>query len=209
MARLAKNAHLAEMALSLVKTGPLVQDGWVESNLKGQSIDRDGKPIPWITYPAFDFLSARLPKIDSVFEYGSGNGTLWWASKCEQVRAVENDSEWYQKMKKTMPHNVELFFAEIATGTSYEDQILIDERSYDVIIIDGRHRNNCMTQALKRIRPHGVIVLDNSDRPEYSQGIKQLTDSGFRKIEFSGFCPIVNFKSQTAIFYKNQNILGI
>lgn len=44
---------------------------------------------------------------------------------------------------------------------------------------------------------------------EYEEGVCLLNNSGFRCIDFSGFCPIVNFKSQTSIFYKNNNILGI
>lgn len=203
------NIKLLRAAISLVKKGPLVQDGWVRSNIESQSVDRDGTPIPWITYPAIDFLSERLPRLENVFEYGSGNGTLWWATTAKRVRAVENDPEWYKKMKKLIPPNVELYLEDTTTGTGYEEKVLVDECRYDVIVVDGRRRNRCMTQSLSRIKLNGVIVLDNSERPEYVKGIKQLTDNGFRKIEFSGFCPIVNFKSQTSIFYRDKNILGI
>lgn len=197
------------MARSLVINGPLVQDGWVRSHMEGKSIDGSGNPIPWITYPAYDFLSARLPRVEFVFEYGSGNGTLWWATRSKQVRAVENDIEWYRKMSKVIPENVELFFEDITLGTGYEESILVDEHCYDVIVIDGRRRNFCMEQSLKRIKPDGVIILDNSDRQEYSPGIDWLFDGNFRKIDFSGFCPIVNYKSQTSIFYRSTNILEI
>ena len=200
---------LLKAAGSLVRRGPLVQDGWVRSYIEGQSVDLDGTPIPWLTYPAIDFLTERLPRLECVFEYGSGNGTLWWATKSERVRAVENDPEWYEKMKKVLPRNVELYFEDISSGTGYEEKVLVDEYYYDVIVIDGRRRNNCMAQSVKRIKPNGVIILDNSDRAEYAPGVRQIIDSGFRQIEFSGFCPIVNFKSQTAIFYRSQNILGI
>jgi hypothetical protein len=66
-----------------------------------------------------------------------------------------------------------------------------------------------MIESMKRIKENGIIILDNSDRTDYQQGINLLIDKGFKKIDFSGFCPIVNFKSQTAIFYRNENILGI
>ncbi len=200
---------LIKVARSLVMSGPLVQDGWVRSYLEGQSVDCDGNPIPWITYPAIDFLSTRLPRLETVFEYGSGNGTRWWAARSKQVKAVENDVEWYKKMKKIIPTNVDLYYEDLNKGSNYEEKILIDQCDYDVIIIDGRRRNNCMDQSLKKIKPGGVIILDNSDRPEYEEGIRHLIAGGFRKIDFSGFCPIVNSKSQTAIFYRNQNILEI
>jgi hypothetical protein len=200
---------LIRVARSLVTSGPLLQDGWVRSYLEGQSVDRDGNPIPWITYPAIDFLSERLPRLENVFEYGSGNGTRWWAARSIRVRAIEHDFAWYEKMRRVIPRNVDLYYEDINDGCNYEEKILADQYDYDVIVIDGRRRNNCMAQSLKKIKPSGVIILDNSDRSEYEEGISHLTAGGFRKIDFSGFCPIVNFKSQTAIFYRNQNILGI
>ena len=194
---------------SLVISGPLVQDGWLRSYIEKQSVDASGQPIPWITYPAFDFLRVRLPMLESVFEYGSGNGTRWWATRAAQVRAVENDFHWYEAMKGLVPANVELFYEDLDNGCGYEDKVLTDDRDYDLIVVDGRRRNKCIKQALKRIKARGILVLDNSDREEYSVGIQELVASGFRQIEFSGFCPIVNFKSQTSIFYREDNILQI
>jgi len=197
------------VAMSLVRHGPLVEDGWVKSFLNGQSIDCNSNPIPWLTYPAIDFLSLRLPRLELVFEYGSGNGTLWWATKAERVRAVENDAVWYERMRKIIPMNVDLYLEDLDTQSRYEEKILVQDCQYDVIVIDGRRRNKCMIQSLKRIKPNGVIVLDNSDRLEYMSGINELAVAGFKQIEFSGFCPIVNFKSQTSIFYRDNNILDI
>lgn len=195
--------------MSLVRHGPLVEDGWVKSFLNGQSIDCNSNPIPWLTYPAIDFLSLRLPRLELVFEYGSGNGTLWWATKAERVRAVENDAVWYERMRKIIPMNVDLYLEDLDAQSRYEEKILVQDCQYDVIVIDGRRRNKCMIQSLKRIKPNGVIVLDNSDRLEYMSGINELAVAGFKQIEFSGFCPIVNFKSQTSIFYRDNNILDI
>jgi hypothetical protein len=200
---------LIKAARSLLISGPLSQDGWVRSYLEGQSVNLNGNPIPWITYPTIDFLTQRLPRMEDVFEYGSGNGTHWWAQKSDRVRSVEHDTEWYHKMVKSLPENVELYYESLTNGSSYEEKILIDDRYYDAIIVDGRHRNACMVHSIKRIKPNGIIILDNSDRPEYKEGIDHMISNGFRKIEFSGFCPIVNFKSQTVVFYKSHNILGI
>lgn len=200
---------LISAARSLIREGPLVQDGWVRSHLEGQSVNLAGHPIPWITYPALDFISNRLPQLEHVFEYGSGNGTLWWAARSASVRAVEHDEVWHRKMLQVLPANVELYFREINDGANYVETLIIDETLFDVIVIDGRRRNSSMIRSVERIKENGVILLDNSDRPEYADGINFLTANGFRTIDFSGFCPIVNFKSQTSIFYKSNNILGI
>jgi hypothetical protein len=36
-----------------------------------------------------------------------------------------------------------------------------------------------------------------------------LRAKGFNQVDFSGFCPIVNFKSQTSIFYRQNNLVGL
>lgn len=200
---------LIRIIKDLLSDGPLVHDGWFRSRLDGESVNSNGSPIPWITYPAFDFLSSRLPYVESVFEYGSGNGTLWWSTRSSMVRSIENDSKWYTKMTHLIPSNVELFYENLDNGANYEEKILIDNRTYDIVVIDGRKRNNCINHSLKRLKSNGIIILDNSDREKYRQGRNQLFENGFKSIEFSGLCPIVNFKSQTSIFYRSTNILGI
>ncbi len=196
-------------AASLVRHGPLAQDGWVRSYIENKSVDRGGKPIPWITYPALDFLSERISSLESVFEYGSGNGTLWWAARSTMVRSIEHDKSWYEEMKKIVPGNVELFYVSLEQANNYENTITMDDHRYDLILIDGRRRNECMIKSVERVNDTGVILLDNSDRPDYQQGCNFLISKGYKPLKLSGFSPIVNFKNQTAIFYRNQNILGI
>lgn len=68
--------------------------------------------------------------------------------------------------------------------------------------IEARH-------ALDALNPGGVILWDNSDRPEYEEGFQLLFDRGFRKIEFTGLAPGLYNRSETAFFYRNDNRLGI
>ena len=80
---------------------------------------------------------------------------------------------------------------------------------YDIIIVDGRDRVNCCLNSVLKLKPSGVIVLDDSDRIAYSKGINGLLEQGFRKIDFWGISPGYINKKCTTIFYKAQNILGI
>lgn len=43
-----------------------------------ECVDKDGNPIPWYTYPAIEFLNSLDFSSKNVFEYGTGNSTLWW-----------------------------------------------------------------------------------------------------------------------------------
>jgi hypothetical protein len=194
---------------SLYKSGPLKDDGWFRSFRERASVDADGNPIPWITYPAIEFLGKRISKQMSVFEYGCGKSTLWWASRVKEVISVEHDKGWYEKIAPTVPQNVTINHVALEYGGAYAKEITAYKKKFDIIVIDGRDRINCAISSLGSLKNDGVIVWDNSDRKEYEEGIKLLLDSGFRKLEFIGMCPIVNFKSETGILYKNNNVLNI
>lgn len=50
--------------------------------------------LPWISYPAIDFLERYLrPEMD-VFEFGSGGSTVYFSSRVGSVTAVEEDAKW-------------------------------------------------------------------------------------------------------------------
>jgi hypothetical protein len=71
-------------------------------------VDASGDPLPWITYPAIDFLSQFDFSEASVFEWGSGFSTLWWSKRCKQIASVESNSPWAPYIKRLLPPSVEL-----------------------------------------------------------------------------------------------------
>ncbi len=197
-----------EPLVLLARASPLLHDGWFRSFRLGRAVDGEGRPIPWISYPAIEFLSARVPAGLDVFEYGAGSGTLWWAGRARRVVAVEHDEAWYRRMSAQVPANVRLLHVPLEPAGTYARSIL-DEGAFDVVIIDGRERVECARIAPERLNPRGVIVFDNSDRAEYAEGYRALEDRGFRRIEFSGMAPAVIEKIGTSIFYRPDNCLGI
>ena len=56
--------------LSVRRIGPLYEDGWFRSVREMVSIGRDGEPLPWITYPAIEFIGSRISSEMKVFEFG-------------------------------------------------------------------------------------------------------------------------------------------
>ena len=194
---------------SLRESGPLKEDGWFRSFSEQASIDAEGNPLPWITYPAIDFLKKRVTKEMSVFEYGAGGSTLWWASRVKDVVAVEHDRQWFDKVLKALPANVDLHHVKLEYGGAYCRTVAAYRERFDIVVVDGRDRVNCIKNCLTALKQRGVVILDNSERNEYTEGKKYLQHSGFRSIEFIGACPIVNLKSETSIFYRDNNILSI
>ncbi len=182
--------------------------GWVRSARSGTSVDAAGEPVPWIAYPAIDLLGARIGGDVRVFEFGCGNSTLWWARRAASVHSVEHDRGWYDRMSKVVPDNVRLEFVPLEYGGKYSRQVQ-EGGPYDVVVVDGRDRVNGMRNAPGNLTPRGVVILDNSDRAEYAEGMQFLEASGFRRLPLRGLAPIVTYVTETSIFYRPDNVLGL
>jgi precorrin-6B methylase 2 len=194
---------------TLWKTGALAEYGWFRSFRANRSIDADGKPLPFMSYPAIEFLSRRVQAEMSVFEYGSGASTLWWARRVKSVVSVEHDEPWYREVLQQIPANVTLEFVALEPGGAYSRRAAEQGRSFDIVVVDGRDRVNCAHRAVDALNPRGVIVWDDSERERYADGQQALREHGFRKLEFVGIGPIGPLKKETSVFYRPENCLGI
>lgn len=194
---------------SLTKEGPLRDDGWFRSYREQESIDSTGKPLPWITYPAIEFIQRRINKRMKVFEFGSGGSTLWWADRVSEIISIEHDRNWYRNIDIGHRPNVTIYHTPLDNSGEYSGKILHYHDLFDIVVIDGRDRVNCMKNCICALKSDGIVILDNSDRSEYEEGIDFLRAQGFKKIEFVGLCPIINAKSETSILYRPINALGI
>ncbi len=203
-------ANKKERALLGFKHNGYLHDiGWVNTISTDQIIDKNSQPLPWVTYPFISFIETRLNNQLKIFEYGSGNSTLYYSKHAGHVDSVENDSFWYQKIKDTMPGNVNLFYSELEEDGEYCRYIQQTNKAYDIVIVDGRDRVNCCLQSFNALSPAGVLVLDDSERQEYTEAVGFLTNRGFKKIDFWGLAPTVNYLKCTSIFYRPDNCLDI
>jgi hypothetical protein len=193
----------------LGRKGFLKEIGWIRTVRERLPITKDGKPIPWFTYSAINFLQERLDQEMNVFEYGSGYSTLWWASHVSWVVSCEHDKQWYEKIKKVVPPNVDLHYVKLLPGGDYCQFISKYKDRFDVVVIDGKDRVNCAKNSLSALKRDGVIVWDNSDRLGYQEGYNHLLDNGYKRIDFYGMGPINPMAWCTSIFYKQENCLEI
>lgn len=183
--------------------------GWLSSRMAGESRDRAGNPIPWITYPSLAFLEPRLIDCTSVFEYGSGNSTKWLAGRFAHVVSCEHDLQWFEKMRPELPTNVEYLYRPLDGKSPYALAIENCSTQFEMIVIDGRNRIACTKNCLSALAPDGVILFDNSDREKYQEAYDFLKESGFRRLDFWGSGPIAPYQWCTSIFYRDDNFLGI
>lgn len=195
--------------IQLSYKGILDELGWYKSFNKRQSVDRKGNPIPWCTYSFIHFISDRLHKDLSVFEYGSGNSTLWYADKVKEITAVEHDSAWYSKISKLLPSNAQIIHKNLDINGEYARTAASLNKNFDIIVIDGRDRNNCIYHSLPALSEKGIFVFDNTQRENYTESQEFLKTKGFNRIDFRGLCPAVAHINTTTIFYRQENCLGI
>lgn len=76
----------------------LTSRGWTNSVETMEAIDQHG-PVPWYTYPALSVLKQIIKPQYRVFEYGSGNSSLWWGHRVTEVISVEHDSAWADQVR--------------------------------------------------------------------------------------------------------------
>lgn len=194
---------------SLLVNSELRESGWFDSRLLSMPVDAKGQPLPWYTYSAIAFLGGRTAATMKVFEYGSGNSTLWWGSRVRAVVSCEHDASWYNVMCGKLPANVEYEHAPLDPAGDYPRRIQRFQNEFDVVVIDGRQRVACAFNALPALKADGIVVWDNSDRAEYQEGYDALTLAGFRRLDFWGMGPINTYAWCTSVFYRPGNCMGI
>lgn len=176
----------------------LYEQGMFTSFVSRSAVDRNNAPIPWFTYPAIEYLKQFDFSDKRVFEYGSGNSSLFWANRARDVVAVESNPDWFAYMSNVHPGNLKL-----ALETSmerYVSSITREGTMFDLIVIDGQWRNACLRISPEFLVNTGMIIVDNSDR--HYEGCVELRKQGFFQIDFSGFIPIKDYTSTTSIFIK-------
>ena len=177
------------------------ESGWLESVRQSKPVSGSGAPIPWYTYPAIEFIEPRIQPGFRVFEYGSGWSTLWWAQRVADVVAVEHDAQWSALVQPRLPPNARVSLR--TEADRYVTEIDACGGEFDVVIVDGEHRNQCARAAAARVKRSGAIVFDNSDRRSYAEGVRYLSDAGWLRIDFFGLIPSYAYKNCTSIFFRD------
>jgi hypothetical protein len=196
-------------SVQLILASGLRDDGWFESFNTKSSINKNGDPISWYTYSFITFLEPRLKKDFKVFEYGSGNSTFWYAERVGYLKCVEHDKKWYERNRSLYPANVNAILKSFSLDGSYANEINADDIKYNIIIIDGVDRNNCVRLSINKLTDDGVVIYDNTQVQEYKASIEFLLQQEFKKIDFEGLLPIVSYNNTTTIFYRINNCLDI
>lgn len=205
--------HLIRTARSLrygtrLRRGYLDDHGWTRSWQESHIVDGDGRPVPWFSYPAVDVLAARLVDGVSVFEWGAGGSTIWWATHGGSVVSIEFDRDFHALIAPQVPASVDLRLIPLDTNGDYAHAI-DDEGVFDVVVVDGRDRSNCAIAAIDHVAEHGIVIIDNTEHPETDHGCAALVARGYRRLDLPGPASLMADPTTTTIFYRDGNLLGL
>lgn len=161
-------------------------------------VDRDGQPLPWYTYPAIQYFSQLDLRDRDAFEFGSGNGSLFWAARVRSLTSVESDRSWHELISGKKLDNQQVMLVEDLG--EYPHAVATANRKYDVIIVDGKRRRLCGQAALNCLADDGMIILDNADW--YPKTAAVLRAAGLIQVDFSGYGPVNNYTWTTSLFLR-------
>jgi hypothetical protein len=173
--------------------------GHAISRTTQQALDTNKLPIPWITFPALEYLQQLDLKSKTIFEWGSGNSSLFFCKRAKEVYSIESDEGWYEQVKSENIKNHHIYYHK---EDDYVNSIKDLSKQFDVIIIDGIKREDCAKIAPDYLVENGLIILDNSDRhPDIS---KDFRFKGFIQVDMHGLGPINNYTWTTSFFFSRK-----
>ena len=192
------------------KSSYLYLSGWERSFKEKRPVTLEGEPIPWLSLPMVKLLEERLRDTHTVFEYGSGNSTLFFTSRVWQVVSIEYDEKWKQEIQGQINSpKVQIYYFDYRDPEYVNSIRSLSEDRYSIVLIDGRNRVECCKAAVSKLKDDGVILLDDSHRPRYREGYDFVLAKGFKKLDFWGMGPGSIGLKCTTVFYRPNNCLDI
>jgi len=183
--------------------------GWTRSVAENRPCQSDGSAVPWMNYSVITLLQCRLNKQMRLFEYGSGYSTLFFSELTGEVISLEYDPAWYEKISKKLPANARVMQVKSDVDGCYCRAIHQVDGYFDIVVVDGRDRVNSIKQALGKLNEEGIILLDDSQRERYQEGIKYMICQGFKRLDLEGLKPADHGLDRTTIFYRDKNCFNI
>ena len=195
---------------------------WIISDKRAHSPITD--MIPWINFDSYSWLMKNIKKTMTIFEFGSGGSTLFFAKNMRKLVSVEHDAKWFgavskkindfgltncdyklvepKKLGRKANSQNSLYISNDYEGYHFLDYVKTIEKyenqSFDVVFIDGQVRNACIQHSIPKVRKGGILILDNSERQIYGEGVRML--SKFKKLNFFGPGAYNNYFWQTTIW---------
>jgi predicted O-methyltransferase YrrM len=153
---------------------------YVIGRIRHEIYERQHPDHPWLAPGSIAWLDAHLTKDMQGFEWGSGRSTCWLAQRIASLISIEHEPNWYGQVKnmvqeKGLTHvDLRHVLLEHPCAGTYENaydplpryvaEILpLPDSSLDFVLVDGWYRPVCAQSALSKLKPGGLLCIDNTD----------------------------------------------
>jgi hypothetical protein len=187
------------------------------------AVDMAKMDLAWWSYPAMrrveEFLADRPGA--RIFEYGAGASTAWLAKRAGKVDSVEHDTEWVEFVRELLadtpgvtlhavpatpatPQTVVRSGRVGHTDLDFGEYVSTIDRiggPFDLIVVDGRARNDAFRRSLDHLADGGVIVFDNLKRKRYWDVISAMPGLRFELLK--GATPTLPYPTTTGLIWRD------
>ena len=133
---------------------------------------------PWLAPAAIAWLDQHLRPDMRGWEWGSGRSTLWFARRLASLTSIESDVTWFEQVGSMVSglSNVDLrhiplehpeaetYALDYAVLPANATAIVSEpDASLDFVVVDGWYRPVCARAALSKLKPGGLLLIDNTD----------------------------------------------
>ena len=139
--------------------------------------ERENPDAPWLVPAAITYIEQELCPEFVGFEWGSGRSTLWFARRVRHITSVEGRRGWFDEVKRwiakdNLAERVTLFLAEVTSEHNFSSEEIeryarvidgVVDGSLDFIVVDGHFREACLQRVSNKLRPGGLLIIDNTD----------------------------------------------
>lgn len=168
----------------------------------------------WFPFSAIDFVESLLAEEKlSVWEWGSGSSTFFFAKRAKALISVEHNPRWHREAQGAVlgrsnclieliesepiplghdPRNPDHYCAAGRVGHNFRlyASFIDSFGEFDLIVVDGAVRPSCMKHAKEHVRPGGWLLLDNTDRGDmYLNEFTRPYFRGWKERTFFGHGP--------------------
>ena len=197
-------------ALSYLSTHPKHAILYLNNRLSRSTAIK--QKLPWISWPAIDYLKETIKPGMRVFEWGAGGSTIYFAKKGCFVTSIESNESWYNLVLSELKQSnlnaeIRLINAESRNPKLVKEYISSVEFGgpWDVILVDGLEeewigRMDCVRNILEKSIFPKIIILDDAWRNNYS--IIPTLFPGYKRRIFRGVGPARPGVTQTDVYYQ-------